>query len=309
MAASTQEVAIRHRGVGEGRGEGKIVGSQADCLQLLARPCHLTNGKGSNACSLVRAAARGRLRFGDSRRAFTLIELLLAMAISAILAALLLPSLATAQARGKQIACLNNLKQLALGSQMYANDNEGKLVGNTPKDADTNRWVAGTMKSPTDSTNQSCIRQGKLFPYAGQLATYRCPSDPARTQGTPHVRSYAMNGWMGSRYMESHSGQKGFRTFVTDSELAAAGPANLWGLMDEHEASIDDGWFLVTMDDSQPFASFPATRHQRGFNLNFADGHAQVFKLRDPNTQFPVRQGVSAKNSDWLRLKQVTTTK
>jgi hypothetical protein len=123
------------------------------------------------------------------------------------------------------------------------------------------------------------------------------------------VRSYAMNGWLGSRYMESYSGQKGFRTFVKDSELAAVGSANLWSLMDEHEASIDDGWFLVTMDDSQPFASFPATRHHQGYSLNFADGHAQVFKLRDANTQFPVRQGGSAKNSDWLRLKQVTTTK
>jgi prepilin-type processing-associated H-X9-DG protein len=235
-----------------------------------------------------------------------LLELLLAIAIIAILAALLLPALATAQARGKQIACL---KQLALGSQTYAHDNEGKLVGNTPKDSDPNRWVAGTMKSPTDATNHTYIQQGKLFPYAGQLATYRCPSDPARTQGMPRVRSYAMNGWMGSRYMESYSGQKGFRTFVKDSELAAVGPANLWGLTDEHEASIDDGWFLVTMDDSQPFASFPATRHQQGYNLNFADGHAQVFKLRDANTQFPVRPGVSAKNSDWLRLKQVTTTR
>jgi len=238
-----------------------------------------------------------------------LIELLAVIAIIGVLAAPLLSALATAHARGKQVACLNNLKQLAFGSHLYANDNEGKLVGNTPKDPDPNRWVAGTMKSPTDSTNQTYIRQGKLFPYAGQLATYRCPSDPARTQGRPRVRSYALNSWMGSRYMESYSGQKGFRTFVKDSELAAAGPANLWSLTDEHEASIDDGWFLVTMNDSQPFASFPATRHQQGYNLNFADGHAQVFKLRDPNSQFPGKQGVSAKNSDWLRLKQVTTIK
>ncbi len=238
-----------------------------------------------------------------------MIELLAVIAIMGVLAALLLPALTTAQARGKQIACLNNLKQLALGSQMYANDNEGKLVGNTPEGFDSSSWVAGSMKSPPASTNQTYIRQGKLFPYASQLATYHCPSDPSRTQGMPRVRSYAMNGWMGSRYMESYSGQKGFRTFVKDSETAAAGPANLWSLTDEHEASIDDGWFLVTMNDSQPFASFPATRHQQGYNLNFADGHAQVFKLRDPNSQFPVRQGVSAKNSDWLRLKQVTTTK
>jgi prepilin-type processing-associated H-X9-DG protein len=83
----------------------------------------------------------------------------------------------------------------------------------------------------------------------------------------------------------------------------------LWILADEHEASIEDGWFLVTMNDSQPFASFPATRHQRGYNLDFADGHAETFKLRDPGSQFPDRQGVGAKNSDWLRLKQATTVR
>ena len=244
----------------------------------------------------------------QSFRAFTLVEILVVIAIIAILAAMLLPSLSSAKLKATQTACLNNHKQLAAAWQMYAADFGGRLVENCPEPS-TNCWVLGDMTNQYAATNDLLLRQGELFPYASQTTVYRCPADPSRSAGLPRVRSISMNSWMGSRHMEVKEGERGYRTFVRDSEIAASSPSGLWVIADEHENTIDDGWFLVTMSNSRPFASFPATRHQRGYTLSFADGHAEVYKLRDPETFNPVRSQVSAYNSDWLKLKQVTTTR
>jgi prepilin-type N-terminal cleavage/methylation domain-containing protein/prepilin-type processing-associated H-X9-DG protein len=252
-------------------------------------------------------------------RGFTLIELLVVIAVIAALASLLLPVLSAARAKGQQTACLNNLKQLATGWFVYAGDNGSKYADNLPLvdlPLTSNNWALGNMQITAQSTNVGLLERGELFPYATQPSLYRCPSDLSQTGAGLHVRSYAMNSWIGNNYMpiglQNGTGpfvkETQYRTFVTENDTIFVGTSALWVIADEDPSTLNDPWWLVTMDDTQIFVDFPASRHDHGYNLSFADGHVERWTLRDPSTVLEPYNQIRPQNTDWLRLKRSTTT-
>jgi prepilin-type N-terminal cleavage/methylation domain-containing protein/prepilin-type processing-associated H-X9-DG protein len=121
---------------------------------------------------------------GAAAKAFTLIELLVVIAIIAILAAMLLPALARAKESGRRIACLNNLRQLSLATQMYVGDSQGLF----PPRSNTDRWPDKLYDSYGKNVKLLlCLTETK-DPDSNGNATSNNVADAA-------PRSYFINGW------------------------------------------------------------------------------------------------------------------
>ena len=92
---------------------------------------------------------------------FTLIELLIVIAIIGILASLLLPSLAKARERGKRAVCLSNSSQILKALYIYAGDNNDRLVHDYREYAGNN-WMS-TITEPGNPAGGKYARFGRLL--------------------------------------------------------------------------------------------------------------------------------------------------
>ena len=102
-----------------------------------------------------------------SLAAFTLVEMLVVIAIIAILAALLLPTLGRAKETARATVCLSNLHQIGIALQIYVQENSNKMP-----------FMSEPLIDPVFmATNTSPLINRVLAPQLGNTNVLRCPSD------------------------------------------------------------------------------------------------------------------------------------
>jgi len=111
-------------------------------------------------------------------RAFTLIELLVVIAIISLLTAILLPVFASVRAKGRQIVCTSNLRQLGLAIASYSQDSNGIVpFGGDPVDVNSTAWQTANGGVYAAQAKQLRPLTDVVNPYIGSKEIWHCPSD------------------------------------------------------------------------------------------------------------------------------------
>ena len=112
-----------------------------------------------------------------SERAFTLLELLVTCAVIAILVSILAAGVTRARERANSAVCQNNLRQLALCSQMYWDENDGRVFPyKKATDAEGDLYWFGWLGRGPEGTRIFIPEKGALFPYLATRGIEICPA-------------------------------------------------------------------------------------------------------------------------------------
>lgn len=219
-------------------------------------------------------------------RAFSLLEVLVIIAIIALLAALLIPAISQARARTETAGCQANLQRIGHGLSQLTADNGGILPNS----------AYGSTTAPSNN-HDSYKWMDAIAAYVGSERTFLCPSDHGAKyraalklpdgETSIDYGSYGMNG----AYRDPGDGQTPPRSTATApvrQSMIAAPSRTVW-VADTNNREEANGSFGFTWANAATNPSITATkprqlekiieRHQGRANALFCDGHVESLPL------------------------------
>lgn len=194
--------------------------------------------------------------------AFTLVEVLVTISVIGILAALLVPVLASARGKARAIVCTGNLRQWGIALLMYTNQNDGAIPRrgqgvNPLRVIDRSEDWFNCLPPYFDiPPYRKLVKQGKP-PKAGDKSPFICP-EATNSSSEPYFMPYAMNMYLSPWIRpEPHN--------IMEIPL----PTCVVFMADA------PGPYSATLPSRQPYSV--TARHSGNANILFLDGHVQSF--------------------------------
>jgi type II secretory pathway pseudopilin PulG len=252
------------------------------------------------------------------RRGFTLTELVVVTAMTVLGAVLLLPALAKGNQQTTRSKCMNNARQLALASQLYAADNndlwpangtsaQGLNLTNPPANWVPRIWLEGREGSNlnTEQEAQGAISEkvSLIGKYISDKEILRCPGDKALIRRGnltfPRPRSYVLNlfiGWTPDQITgTSYHGEPNSRSRTFKKTATTPNPEDLFLFGEIHPFSICQSVFGShprwdaagsPTGENRSF-HIPANFHGNISTFSMADGHSESHKWVNPRFNDP----------------------
>ena len=271
----------------------------------------------------------------NKHKGFTLVELLVVIAVIAILMAILLPALGRAREQGKRVVCFNDMKQLQMAWNLYADNSKDKIVPadiayswgvgahnwasyglcwyETPHiwdhptgscDLDTQGNLDSAPRIPwEDATREDwehSISDGAFWKYLQNYKIYRCPLAEKTTYVT-YTISHAMNAWN-----EPPGGIFG-ATAGMEIRIRSQIKHSADRMIFADKVYPDNGAYGIQYAVEE-FWDPPGVKHGYGQPTSFADGHIEYHKWVDDRTRmvdWPRRADAALchcnKDLEWLQ--------